>query len=304
MMLQPGSEPRGPDSQAESDARTVSTHLSRRFGFALEGVSGRNASGGFLKFRPAGVDPNEGFVIQTQLGWRSLEVSFSLETFSGPILHGMATAEEAKRQAVIDIAARAGLDSGVTRLRINDSEQSTVTTDSWPKTWTSFSLSIMRSPLDWAEVGPARLAEILKWTGVLLSMVVLLLPLRADDDGAAMDDDILGLPEGARTQVVVNRYERSRVNRAVCLQLKGTSCCVCGINFEDVYGDIGRDFIHVHHIVPVAVMGEGYRVNPLRDLVPICPNCHSMAHRKSPPFSPEELSRMVRRRRNHAPPSG
>lgn len=88
-------------------------------------------------------------------------------------------------------------------------------------------------------------------------------------------------PEGAASRVEVNRYERSPDARRDCIKHRGTTCEACGFSFEAVYGDIGKDFIHVHHIVPVSQLGRDYRLDPVRDLVPLCANCHAMAHRGS-----------------------
>lgn len=95
--------------------------------------------------------------------------------------------------------------------------------------------------------------------------------------------------EGERTQVLVNRYERDRNARDACIQHFGTRCRVCEIDFGEVYGEIGKGFIHVHHAVPVSEQREGYHVDPVRDLVPVCPNCHAMLHRRNPPYSVAEL---------------
>jgi len=67
------------------------------------------------------------------------------------------------------------------------------------------------------------------------------------------------------------------------------------MNFASVYGGVGDGFIHVHHIVPVSVIGTGYIINPIDDLVPVCPNCHAMLHRKDPPYSVEEMKLIIRK---------
>ena len=64
---------------------------------------------------------------------------------------------------------------------------------------------------------------------------------------------------------------------------------VCGRDFETTYGEIGKGFIHVHHLTPIASIGKEYRLNVDTDLAPVCPNCHYMLHRKNPPFTIEEL---------------
>jgi hypothetical protein len=97
------------------------------------------------------------------------------------------------------------------------------------------------------------------------------------------------MSEGSRTTVEVSRIERDAAARKRCIALFGTTCAVCGFNFEKIYGKIGAGFIHVHHLNPLA-MAEGRRkVSPKTDLRPVCPNCHEMLHRQRPPFTIEEL---------------
>ncbi|MGF9646363.1 HNH endonuclease [Pseudarthrobacter oxydans] len=86
-------------------------------------------------------------------------------------------------------------------------------------------------------------------------------------------------PPHAVSTVGVNRYERNPDARRVCLAFHGTSCAACGFSFEASYGDIGTGFIEVHHVVPPVMLGDGYQLDPVADLVPLCPNCHAMAHR-------------------------
>jgi 5-methylcytosine-specific restriction enzyme A len=54
---------------------------------------------------------------------------------------------------------------------------------------------------------------------------------------------------------------------------------VCEFSFEDCYGPLGRNYIHVHHTLELSKVPSGYRVNPVTDLLPLCPNCHAMIHR-------------------------
>lgn len=87
--------------------------------------------------------------------------------------------------------------------------------------------------------------------------------------------------EGAKKTVVVNQYERNDEARRKCITVHGYRCKVCGMDFEKTYGEIGHGFIHVHHIVPISQIGEEYQLDPVKDLVPVCPNCHAMLHRGS-----------------------
>jgi 5-methylcytosine-specific restriction protein A len=101
------------------------------------------------------------------------------------------------------------------------------------------------------------------------------------------------LPPGMVTQVLANRYERNLRARRDCIEHHGLSCAACGFNFEAVYGEIGHDFIHVHHVVPVSRLGPGYELDPLTDLIPLCANCHAVVHLRPEPVPPAELRHML-----------
>lgn len=99
--------------------------------------------------------------------------------------------------------------------------------------------------------------------------------------------------EGLSREVLVNAFERSVDARNACIAHYGAVCQVCEFEFSTRYGQIGTGFIHVHHRVPIASIGEEYTVRPLEDLVPVCPNCHAMLHRREPPLSVDELRAML-----------
>ncbi len=86
--------------------------------------------------------------------------------------------------------------------------------------------------------------------------------------------------EGERRMITVNSYERNPLARKQCIDLYGAECQVCKMNFEDTYGEVGEEFIHVHHIKPLHEIQKAYHVNPKEDLIPVCPNCHAMLHWK------------------------
>lgn len=102
--------------------------------------------------------------------------------------------------------------------------------------------------------------------------------------------------EGAKKSIMVNRYERSSMAREKAVKHHGFNCKVCNINFENVYGEIGKEFIHIHHLKPINEIGKSYKINYETDLAPVCPNCHSMLHRKINGKEPsiEELKRMLK----------
>ena len=97
--------------------------------------------------------------------------------------------------------------------------------------------------------------------------------------------------EGAVRRIVVNAYERDPRARAACIAHYGTNCCVCEFSFGSKFGDIAEGFIHVHHLKQLSDIGEEYSVDPIADLRPVCPNCHAVIHRRSPPYTIEEIKK-------------
>lgn len=101
--------------------------------------------------------------------------------------------------------------------------------------------------------------------------------------------------EGAALRVTVNSYERNAAARKKCISHHGCTCAVCGFDFKNIYGDMGQGFIHVHHVKPLSEIGESYSVDPIADLIPVCPNCHAMLHTSSPAMPVEALKKLIRK---------
>lgn len=101
--------------------------------------------------------------------------------------------------------------------------------------------------------------------------------------------------EGMVTKVYVNSYERSGEARDDCIAYHKPICKVCDFNFEITYGELGKGFIHVHHLKQISEIGEEYSIDPIKDLAPVCPNCHAMLHKRVPPLTIEELKSKIRR---------
>ena len=110
--------------------------------------------------------------------------------------------------------------------------------------------------------------------------------------------------DGAMKQVTSNQYERDPKLRRACVEYfvrqdSQLKCQVCDLDFSQRYGEIGRGFIHIHHVDPLGD-GQGERaVDPVRDLVPVCPNCHAMLHKKpgKGAYTVKELKKMMKQQR-------
>jgi predicted HNH restriction endonuclease len=106
----------------------------------------------------------------------------------------------------------------------------------------------------------------------------------------------------------VNAYERNQEARRRCIERYGARCVVCGLDFGEVYGEVAEGLIHVHHLKPISEVGEGYVVDPVEDLRPVCPNCHAVIHLRSDiPYLIEDvisfLSEAAGRRAERSVPS-
>jgi len=134
--------------------------------------------------------------------------------------------------------------------------------------------NLKENGLNAAPQGPIKLKDSLE---IYISSIL----KTADDD--YFPETIGSSPEifeGIKKQVLVNKYERSSIARTKCIEAHGYSCKICNFCFQEQYGDLGKEFIHVHHVTPLHSIGKSYKIDYVNDLVPVCPNCHAMLHRK------------------------
>ena len=100
--------------------------------------------------------------------------------------------------------------------------------------------------------------------------------------------------EGAKLYGAYTRYERSKQLRDEAIRIHGTKCAVCGFDFEEQYGSMGRDFIEVHHKIPLYESGE-CTPDPAKDMITVCSNCHRMIHhKKNYTYTIKELKRVIK----------
>lgn len=100
-----------------------------------------------------------------------------------------------------------------------------------------------------------------------------------DKELPVIPEDIQPLPEGARELKTINAPKRNPINRRQAIQYHGLDCAVCGFNFENEYGELGKGFIEVHHITELGEIKEETLIDPRTDLIPLCSNCHRMIHK-------------------------
>lgn len=104
--------------------------------------------------------------------------------------------------------------------------------------------------------------------------------------------------EGKAIKIFVNKFERDRNLVKECIKIHGRICAGCKMSFKDKYGEDIIDIVHVHHKKPLSeIRGEKYK-NPIKDLVPLCPNCHAVVHSVMPVMDIEQLKERIKRQKN------
>ena len=102
--------------------------------------------------------------------------------------------------------------------------------------------------------------------------------------------------EGATKTITVNAYERNTKAKTACLEYYGTKCRICGFEFAQKYGEQFKNKIHVHHVKPISTIKSEYQLDPIKDLIPVCPNCHMILHSKgkNEVYTIEEVKKMIK----------
>lgn len=219
-------------------------------------------------------------ILDEYLQW---QIKFRLDVFSKPLVDLMKYRYSERKdsfQTYLDLA-RSQNQRFTFQINGKPIEETTSKTE-----WEDIEIEVGRSYFDSKE-------EFAALSKALFDFLCLVLYLMVNEIEWAQTDGEEAKYEGALTSALVNKYERSRYNRAICLQFYGFECRGCGDALEKKYGPLGADVIHVHHIIPVSQMGGSYKLNPIRDLIPLCPNCHNIVHRINPPLAISDLHKIT-----------
>ncbi len=238
---------------------------------------------------PEGYSPSRSFVMRGMVGWRHLEVTFCPGNFAGDLVKRMGQTDELGRLAFVEGMRRCiGLGATV-RLLVNEVISSFDDETIWDTEWSNIEVSIRKGHLDFESMVLNEEEDlVLFWMTQLMTGILAMLPVE-EANSSYEEPGTTGFPEGVLTQIKVNKYERDPRNRAAALAIHGRVCLVCEQDLSHVYGSTGIGAIEVHHAIPVSQLGEDYEIDPSKDLIPLCPNCHTVVHRRDPPYSIEEL---------------
>lgn len=111
-------------------------------------------------------------------------------------------------------------------------------------------------------------------------------------------------------ELIASKYKTIEERKIYCLhrsiernssakkvkKIHGLRCECCGLNFEERYGEIGKGFIEVHHLIPLSSLklGECRKYDFDKDFAVLCSNCHRMIHRQSDPSDIDALRKQLK----------
>jgi 5-methylcytosine-specific restriction protein A len=107
-------------------------------------------------------------------------------------------------------------------------------------------------------------------------------------------NETITFTEGKQKSILTTLYERNPKARGACLKHHGYKCKICGFDFEEKYGAIGKGVIHVHHINKVSGTIKEHKIDPIKELIPLCPNCHTVVHSRKEMFSIAEMKEIIK----------
>jgi len=279
------------------NAGSLAARISAETGLEFSGSGGRAADGTHsYQLRPAHHPAAHTFVLHVQVGWRNIDLSFRPGSFSGELIQAMGEADRSGQAAFVSVLRSNQENGAQIDFDLNGQRCPYDAAGIWALSWQNMTLSMRKGMLPINDGNAAADEEIVgSWVARLTAAIVALLPLEADEDLDIVNpaETATGLPEGARIAVIVNRYERDRRNRAAALAIHGHVCKACDTDMGYRYGSAAAGLIEVHHVTPVSQIGPDHLVDPRTDLVPLCPNCHAVAHRRDPPYTVAELRALI-----------
>ena len=266
---------------------------STQTGLDFEASHGKDTDGqNWFLLRPRGLSPEHTFAIKTTLRWRRLEVSFEPGKFARELISEMSTADKVGQATFRSLLRECETQGAHIEFRVNGTEKSVDSDDVFSGNWHRLQLTLSKGQLELGvHEGDSDLEIVSKWTCRFAASIMAILPL--EGHSSSSEEEVEGYPEGATSKIRVNRYERDLRNRAAAISIHGTNCQACGMKFGLCYGEIAEGYIEVHHTTPVSQLGENYLIDPAKDLVPLCSNCHSVVHRRNPPLSVNELKTRI-----------
>jgi 5-methylcytosine-specific restriction protein A len=285
-----------PKQRSSESQVLLAQELTRDLGVEIVVAEFDVAGGTFLGARFADLVAPNGLTFLVSESPRKLTCELWLDTFSFPLLQDFSASDDEDRKLFSDSRVALAAQGLNVTMAINSQEIS-LDEQLPPGPWRNLEFEAQKLV---AKSAYGRSSDVRGLIRDVCSLFLCLLEI-AEEDGPFVEDaelfhhasKTLGEVEGRKIVAKLTRYERSRKNRRACINHFGASCQICGLDFSQFYGVIGDGYVEVHHRLPVSMMASAYRLDVVKDLIPVCSNCHRMMHRRWPPITPEELGEMI-----------
>lgn len=269
----------------EADIRKIKIALETMYDIPFHVEAGMEYNDHFYKVWPEN-DLDELFEVKILFKQNiRLVIEILPQRFSAGMIKDMNNADLNKRKIFLQYVQEFEKRNAKIEFYINQNQNSN-NDNIWDTEWKHFKIRGTKIPISDSDVYNET-EEACKWLSLSIGLVLSLLNVEK------LEPEENVFLEGKINQCLINKYERNPVNRQLCLSANGYICKICGFDFEKTYGDIGHNFIHVHHIEMISEYGGEREIDPVSDLIPVCPNCHSMLHTKTPPITPDELKKVI-----------
>ena len=266
--------------------RKIKQLLEDTFNVQVEIDSRPTEDGLEISIKPSGRHRASNFVTVFLLAWRSISFEFGLGSYAkDSIIYAIKNADDQQKSVFNSMCSEISENQGSLTISLDGAQLSDTDVFEWPRDWNVISMNCRIRDEVQVE-GEYSETVVLPWISRFWGLSLALIHTQ--------ETDMQGEDEGSTLYRLSKQYERSPKNRKDCIAYHGLDCKVCGMNFKDIYGELGEDFIHVHHIVPLSEMKNSYKLDPREDLVPLCPNCHAMLHKRNPPYSIKELKNVIK----------
>ncbi|MDC1076328.1 hypothetical protein OAQ35_05095 [Litorivicinus sp.] len=253
----------------------IAGYIAERCGLTVH-IDRRKIGSGQLYFYFGDLHASESLIFGiTTSGLKRLRLTIELGDFGTPLLTWLVSQNEVALNTVEDTFKRLSTCPQVSKLdpfKFSD--------------WTGerklieYKFGGQLGQISWSEI-----------QGFLDQLVVPVTSTFADLFASTSDVEGLdsGIMEGALSVTEVKRRERSRLNRALSIEAHGYRCFICGLDPMSRYGD-GGQILEVHHLTQLGNLDDAMIFDPVRDLIPLCPNCHAAVHTRRPiPWKPTDI---------------
>jgi 5-methylcytosine-specific restriction endonuclease McrA len=115
------------------------------------------------------------------------------------------------------------------------------------------------------------------------------------EPAVTVDVDIHSIAATEGHRRLVQHLDRERNQTLVRKKKKHAAsldCEVCGFSFGRIYDRIASDYCEVHQLSPLSEVEQPTQTR-MEDLAILCANCHRVVHLRNPPYTLDEVRRML-----------